>query len=108
MKHGGWNGTALTIAGGIHAGKNSAQTFEDEFIHESATVVADINDQALFPNLREILLNKCVKTGTSHIRQVNVADLAAGGCVYLLAVGFNHVEFAQIVLVVDRLDLDVV
>src|SRR5213080_3997288 len=65
----GGNSARLPIARSIHAGENAPQAFENELIHEAAAVVADINDQAFFANLREKLFNECIEATVTHIGQ---------------------------------------
>src|SRR5207244_5038597 len=69
----GGNSARLPIARSIHAGENAPQAFENELIHEAAAVVADINDQAFFANLREKLFNECIEATVTHIGQVDVS-----------------------------------
>src|SRR5438105_4795970 len=102
-----WNCSALPITGGIHAGENSAEALEDQFVHKAAAVVPNIYDETLFANLRKILLYEFVEARAAHIWQIDIADFAAGGRIHLLAIGLNHLQFAELILVVDGFDLDV-
>src|SRR5262249_17120885 len=86
-----WNCAALEVARGIHCCEDATQPFKDQLIHKSAAVVSDINDEALFANLRKVLLYKLIKPRSAHIRQIDITNLASGPGVNFLAVGGDHV-----------------
>ena len=90
---------------GIHARQDATQAGENQRIHEAPTVVANVEDQTLLANLREVLLDELVEAFVAHVGQINVAHAALGRGVHLLAIGLNHIEFAQFELVRDRLHL---
>src|SRR5207249_6078517 len=55
VEHSGRNSARLPIARSIHASENPPQAFENELIHEAAAVVAYIDNQAFFADLRKEL-----------------------------------------------------
>jgi hypothetical protein len=91
----------LKIAGGIHADQDAAQTLESSS-STNRRVVAHVNDQAPFADLRKVPFDELIKT-RSPCRNVDVADFAAVAASTLLRLVFT-VEFAQVVFVIDRLD----
>ena len=101
----GGNSARLPIARSIHAGENAPQAFENELIHEAAAVVADINDQAFFANLREKLFNECIEATVTHIGQVDVSHPPIRGSLDFFTIAFYPVQFADIGFIGDRLHL---
>ena len=93
------HGTALPVAGGVHACEHPAQALKDQLIDEPTAVVANVDDQSLLANLGEELLDEGVQSVIAHVGDVDVADSPMGRSIHLLAIGFNHVEFAQRILI---------
>src|SRR5438876_9644340 len=89
----GGNSARLPIARSIHAGENAPQAFENELIHEAAAVVADINDQAFFGNLREKLFNECIEATVTNIEHVGVYNPTIRGRLDIFTIGIYHVPF---------------
>ena len=105
VKHDGRHSTRLPVARSVHAGENAPQPFENELIYKAAAVVADVNDQPLFANLREKLLNESVKATVAHIRQIDVSHASVRRGVNLLAVALHPIQFTDIGFIRDRLHL---
>jgi hypothetical protein len=52
-----------------------------------------------FADLREILFYKLVQSGITHVRKIDVTDLAPAGDIDFFAVGFDHAQLVQSILV---------
>jgi hypothetical protein len=100
-------GSGAATAGVEHRERLAAHALEDALRHEAAAVPPDVDDQRLLVDLGvEPGVERDHAVG-AHVRQVDVADLAAGLLADVLAVAADPVGVAQPALGAHRVDHDV-
>src|SRR5262249_10198341 len=95
VKNVGWQGAAFKVAGRLHPCQDAAQPLKNQLTHETPAVVADVKNNSLLADLREVLFDELIQAGRAHVRQVNITDLAASGRLNFLAVRGDHVQLAK-------------
>ena len=58
--------------------ERASQTLDHQRRHEAAAIAANIDNQRVFPDLREIKLGEFVQAGTAHVWNVQITDVAVG------------------------------
>ena len=58
--------------------ERAPQSFDHQRRDKSATVTSNIDNERVLPDLRKVKLRELVQTGPAHVRNVQIADFAAG------------------------------
>src|SRR5882724_679579 len=99
-------GDVFGVATGDIAKKDAAKFFREEVGNIAAAVVALVDDDAVFVELRVEGLVELDDAGDAGVRHVHVTNAAAGGVRDFLAVGFDPLEIARAVFIGGGLDGD--
>ena len=90
------------MTGIFDAEEFAAKAFDQHLRDIAATVAAHIDDESLFANLRIVILDEFANAVVTHIGNVDVADLAAGGFAHGFAVVFDPFEIKETGFAGDR------
>src|SRR4029453_3438024 len=101
MEHHRRHGPRFPVARRTHAHQDAAKTGEDQLIDETAAVVANVDDHALFADLREPLPDKLIQPGPAHVGNIDVSHPTIGGGVHFLAIVLDPVAHAQQAFVIN-------